>query len=416
MSYRVIVRQTKGARAGSEFIFDQHDTFLFGRATDCHVSLPDDGFVSRHHFLLEINPPIARVRDLGSLNGTMVDGHTLGGTNEGEVATVDRDSVQADLRDGSVIRVGETRFEVAVHNDTAAVDTKPLVSLDASTILDEVPALDGYVIERQLGQGATCSVYLAVRSSDSSKVALKIVKAAKSPGSDLRKLFLREVEALRVLNHPHIVSFADCGETPNALFLAMRYCEMGCVQSYIRKNKGKLSVEKAVSIMVQALEGLAYAHARGYVHRDLKPQNILLTRVDGRARALIADFGLAKCLDLAGLSGFTATGQFGGTLPFMPREQLTNYKYVATTSDVWSMGATLYYMLTRAYPREGKPDEDPLSVILNGRLVPISDRGDAIPSALSNAVMKALATEPADRFPDAKSFRSALIEAVRGNA
>ena len=147
----------------------------------------------------------------------------------------------------------------------------------------------------------------------------------------------------------------------------MEFCDGGSAWDLMLKNDGRLSLTQARQIILDSLEALAFAHEKGFVHRDLKPQNILLSRSGTR----LSDFGLAKSFQLAGLSGMSMTGRYAGTSVFMPREQITNFKYVKPVSDVWSMGATIYNMLTGAFPYPFTKDRDPIDVILNEEVVPI---------------------------------------------
>ncbi|HET9314710.1 MAG TPA: protein kinase, partial [Vicinamibacteria bacterium] len=165
-----------------------------------------------------------------------------------------------------------------------------------------------------------------------------------------------------------------------------------------------------LDMALQALAGLAHAHARGVVHRDLKPENLLLGGDDARVK--IADFGLAKSFEQAGWSGLTATGAVAGTLFFMPREQLTSFRVVRPVSDVWSMAATLYFLLTRQYARDFRPGQDPLQVILGGGVVPIRARDPRIPETVARVIDRALADDPEQRYPTAAEFRADLERAA----
>jgi serine/threonine protein kinase len=158
---------------------------------------------------------------------------------------------------------------------------------------------------------------------------------------------------------------------------------------------------------VGALEGLAAAHEAGFVHRDIKPDNVLLGE-DGAPR--LADFGLAKSFQQAGLSGLTATGAVAGTFEFMPREQLTSYRQARPTTDVWSMAATIYYLLTGQYARDFAARSDPLAVILRGGVVPLRQRDPSVPDDLATVIDRALDDEPSRRFPTARE----LVTALRG--
>ena len=160
----------------------------------------------------------------------------------------------------------------------------------------------------------------------------------------------REIENMRRLRHQHIVNFLDYGSVGGVFYILLEYCEGGNVSDLMSRHGGRFGLDEARPIMLQVMEGLAYAHKKGFVRRDLKPQNILLTGKEIPLTAKIADMGLAKNFAQAGLSGMTATGSFAGSFPFMPREQVTNFKFVKPVSDVWSMGATFYNILTDQFP------------------------------------------------------------------
>jgi serine/threonine protein kinase len=147
------------------------------------------------------------------------------------------------------------------------------------------------------------------------------------------------------------------------------------------------------------------------VHRDLKPHNILLDEQAGRWSAKVSDFGLAKDFEKAGLSGMTATGGFAGTYHYMPREQLTEFKYIRPASDVWSLAATFYSAVTGRYPLEFSPQRDPMEVILHDEAVPIRQREPRLPAAVSAVFDRALLIDPAKRFPTTGEMRLALEQA-----
>ena len=136
------------------------------------------------------------------------------------------------------------------------------------------------------------------------------------------------------------------------------------------------------------------------MHRDLKPENLLLGGEDGQVK--IADFGLAKSFGQAGFSGLTATGAVAGTLYFMPREQLTSFRVVQPASDVWSMGATLYFLLTRQFARDFRPGQDPLPVILGGGVVPIRARDPRMPEPLADRGRPRARGRPRRALPDGR--------------
>ncbi len=442
---------TAGPIRGRRFDFQRHDTFLFGRARDCHARLAEaDISASRHHFLLEVNPPRARLRDLGSLNGTHVNGVRHGGrpAQARPVELPGEGNAEVELHDGDEIRVGATHIRVEIKGSRTCVccrrpiagdwtenlcddcrsgsgptgarrETPPPHRAPSAPPAPEAPPAAGpeanefppgttvgrYRIERSLGAGGMGAVYLAHRADLAEPVALKVMLPALRVDEAAQEIFLREIAVTRSLRHPNIVGLLDFGKHEGRFYFALEYCARGSAEALRRARGGRLSLPLVLHIASDALEGLAAAHDAGFVHRDLKPDNVLLTE-DGRAR--IADFGLAKSFQQSGLSGMTATGAVAGTFFYMPREQLTSFRTVRPVSDVWSMAATLYNLLTGSYARDFAPDVDPLSVILRGSRVPLRRRDPSVPPALAEIVDRALEDDPERRYPTAREFVSAL--------
>jgi serine/threonine protein kinase len=265
-----------------------------------------------------------------------------------------------------------------------------------------------YEIEKKLGEGGMGVVYLARHKQTGRRAALKVMLSRVAVSDHARKEFMREMEEHSKLQHKHIVEFLGQGSAGGVFYFLMEFCEGGSVDKLMAKRGGVLKLNEAGSLMLQALEGLAFAHQNSIVHRDLKPQNILLTGREGNWTAKIADLGMAKNFDQAGFSGMTATGSYAGTYPFMPREQVTNFKYVKPVSDVWAMGATLYNMLTNQFPRDFRRGQDPLEVILHGPVVPIRNRLSSIPQSVAAVIDRSLTNNTRERYQDADELLSAL--------
>ena len=451
MISKVILEATAGPLKGRRFVFEGHDTFVFGRSRDCHGHLSqDDKFSSRHHFLLEVNPPQARIRDLGSLNGTYINGVKYGGRSSEETPqqAISRGQAEVNLNDQDEIQVGDTVLRILVTSTGNGVEIAScqicgnVISLEPSTLpelrfcqscaatlqtsncfsdeqLTEATQLKtvigdqiaAYQIVDLLGRGGMGTVHRARRLADGKMVALKVMIAKVVVDDHARDMFLREIEITKELNHPNIVQLLDHGAKGSFFFFVMDLCPKGSLQNLLEERRRALSPEEVIPLILDALDGIAFAHKGGIVHRDIKPENILLTLAGERTRALIADFGLAKNFELAGLSGFTATGMAGGTPRFMPREQLLHYRYVNPVSDLWSIGATLYYVLTGKLPREFPAHRDPIEVVLRGGFIPLRDRDPKLPKDLCEVIDRTLSDEP-DRRPQSAEELSAQLRLV----
>jgi eukaryotic-like serine/threonine-protein kinase len=158
------------------------------------------------------------------------------------------------------------------------------------------------------------------------------------------------------------------------------------------------------------LKGLAQAHQLGFVHRDIKPENILIAQTPEGLIVKISDFGLAKSFRGVGLSGLTFSGEMRGTVPFMPPEQMLDFKTVTPLADLYATAATLYYLLTcqYMYDEHGSGGGDLIRMLLEETPVPIRSRREEISPALADVIGKCLARDPKDRYPDATSMRKAL--------
>lgn len=421
MPATVTLSVTRGPAKGKVFTFTEHDTFLFGRMEDCHARFTDDNQVSRHHFILEACPPRASLRDLGSLNGTYVNEKKWGGRKTGESPEegAKHKFPIIELKHGDKITVGQTDLAVAIEKGAAqpavnaGIQPGELSELSPEDLFalvfggDHDPGLlkiPGFKIEKELGRGGFGAVYQARREKDGSRVAIKVMLSQTDATEDAVLKFQREMDVNRQLDHPNIVRFFESGSHKGAFYFTMELCDGGSLMDLYNKNRGPLTPEQLMPLALKALEGLAHAHTKGFVHRDLKPGNILIHK--GIAR--VADFGMSKSFQMAGLSGMSVTGNTAGTPVFMPPEQIINFKYVKPVSDVFSMGATLYYLLTGVFPFDFTPKRDPMDVILNDDVVPIRKRVSAIPKTLASAIDRAVVKKHKDRYRDAGELLKAL--------
>jgi hypothetical protein len=273
--------------------------------------------------------------------------------------------------------------------------------------------ITGYDLLRELGRGGMGVVYLGQRTADGTVVAIKALKPAVTGSPSAIKRFLREASVLQELDHPHIVAFQDMGEVDGLLYFVMEYVR-GSDAARLLQQQGPFSVPRAVALICQLLQALDYAHAKRFVHRDVKPANLLVTLDGDRESAKLADFGLARLYQASQLSGLTLSGDVGGTPAYMPPEQITDYRNVGPAADQYSAAASLYHLLTGRYiydlPRGA---ELRMSMILQEEPVPIQERRSDIPAELAAVIHRALALEPDRRFLHVKAMRKALLPFLR---
>jgi len=175
------------------------------------------------------------------------------------------------------------------------------------------------------------------------------------------------------------------------------------------KDRGPLDVTAAVRLTLGMLDGLAHAHAKGFVHRDVKPANLLLGGPKNKRVAKISDFGLARVYDACNLSGITMNGDSGGTPAFMPPEQVTHYRDAKPLADQYSAAATLYYLLCGQFVLDFEPTvEGRMIQIVTDARVPLRERRPDVPAGLEAAIMKALALEPEKRHRSVAALREAI--------
>ena len=257
-------------------------------------------------------------------------------------------------------------------------------------------------------------VYRARSTADGSLVALKVVLPAVASSPDDLTRFVREANIVKELSHPHIVPFRDLGHADGQLFFVMDLVPGVDGQALLRQSEGPLPVARAISIVCQLLEALSAAHRKGYVHRDVKPSNLLIETRPSEDFVWLADFGLARAYQASKLSGLTTTGNIGGTLPFMAPEQITHYRDVTPAADQYSAAATLYHLLTKRHTYDfPKEVAKRLLLILQEPPKPIQQHRADLPDTLAAIIHKGLARVPTERFVDVEAFRIALLSYLR---
>ena len=319
---QVNLKVISGPYKGRIFSFTQHDTFLIGRSPDAHLCLPEDRYFSRNHCLLEMNPPHSYLRDLNSTNGTFVNGQRV---------------KDASLNNGDRIQCGETVLVVEV-TTTAAVDLsettqdagmpkRPVLVMveclncgrreqaqastpdehltflceDCRIELKRSPqAIPGYDTVKLLGRGGMGCVMLGREQRTGRPVAIKTLLPEFAVSDKAMKRFMREIDVAAALKHRNIVEFLDRGTHNGVVYLVSEFVDGSDASKLAEDHGGRLSYEDGISIIAQALDALSFAHAQGYIHRDFKDQNILVSGSSPNLFAKLTDFGLAKSFTQSG--------------------------------------------------------------------------------------------------------------------
>jgi TolB-like protein/Tfp pilus assembly protein PilF/tRNA A-37 threonylcarbamoyl transferase component Bud32 len=259
-----------------------------------------------------------------------------------------------------------------------------------------------YTIQRELGAGGMATVYLAEDLKHRRQVAIKVLRPELSATIGPER-FVREIEIAANLNHPHVLPLHDSGEADGLLYYVMPFVEGESLRDRLVRDH-KLSVSDAVRITDQVASALSYAHERGVVHRDIKPENILLAG----DQAIVADFGIARAVEVAGGEKLTGTGIAVGTPAYMSPEQAVGDTNVDARSDVYAMGCVVYEMVTGRAPFEGETPQALLAKHAVNTVPSLRTADSSIPLFLERAVGRALAKQPADRFQTASAFAEAL--------
>jgi serine/threonine-protein kinase len=260
-----------------------------------------------------------------------------------------------------------------------------------------------YDIERELGRGGSGIVYRAMDRRLKRSVALKILPPDLAFRSDVRERFLREAETAASLNHPNIVPIFSVDEREGLAWFAMALVEGESIGERVRRT-GAASYSEVRRMLREVGDALAYAHARGVVHRDIKPDNILLDAQTGRA--LVTDFGIARAM--TDESRLTATGTAIGTPAYMSPEQCAGDRQLDGRSDLYSLGAVAYYMITGQPVFDGPSTPVIMMKHVTERPVSITRYRHDVPPDLDAIVMKLLEKDPSHRFADGESLVNAL--------
>jgi len=277
-----------------------------------------------------------------------------------------------------------------------------------TTPIEQVRAalLGRYEVARELGSGGMATVFQARDPRHGRDVAIKVLHPAiaSSVGSER---FLREIRIAGGLTHPNLVPLLDSGESDGLLFYVMPLVSGASLRERIDRQ-GELPVDEAVTVLCDLLEALAYAHDRGIVHRDVKPENVLMVG----PRAQLADFGIAKAVaEATGMAVLTATGMVVGTPAYIAPEQAAGDGQVDHRADLYAAGIVGYELLTGSPPFGGASPQQLMVAHLTRPVEPVGSVRPTVPAAVAEVVMRALEKRPADRWQSAEEMLRRLREA-----
>jgi hypothetical protein len=399
-----------GPNQGHSIQVEGGRTVVLGRSARTDVQVPDER-ASRRHCAIKLEPERVLIADLRSGNGTFLNGQPI---------------VQPiPLKDGDRILIGST--EIGVGLPVAAAPppvfpppeppAPPVPCNECGTPLSPYdlelgekwknkrfclrchppPEIPGVVLERRLGEGAMGAVFKGRDPRNGSELAIKVLKLRGAIQPEDRARFVREASTSAALVHPNVVAVLGRGETPaGILFIAMEFVRGEPLKAKI--DRGPLMLTEALSISRQIASALEHAREKHIVHRDVKPENILVTN-EGVAK--LTDFGLAKSILMSGLSGLTRPGEGMGTLPYMPPEQIENAVEADHRSDIYSLGATLYHMLTGKRPFSAASNMDFFMKILHEDPPPILQFRSDVPFPVIRLVERCMKKQPQERWQTA---------------
>ncbi|MHC5055679.1 MAG: protein kinase domain-containing protein [Planctomycetota bacterium] len=353
---RLVVRE--GEAAGRGYVIRPGKTHVvFGRRPGVEFQVLDEK-ASREHAEVVFSGGRFIVRDLQSRNGTYLDGRKL-----------ERDET---LEAGSLIRIGDTVIEF----------------LDESGGIPPGLRVPGQDLIERVGHGRMGTIYKARQLSMDRVVAVKVLNETYNSDRGFIERFVHEAQLVGRLSHANIIHMLDIGESERVHYYSMEFVDGKALKRLLR-HKGRIGTDRALDIAVQAAKALSYAHESNVIHRDVKPANLMLTN-DGTVK--VADLGIAKTFeDSASASGVR------GTPHYMSPEQAAGRKVDART-DVYSLGATLYHMLTGSLPFEGDDDYEVVSAHTSATLPAVQEREPDVPDSVARVVERMMARDPARRY------------------
>lgn len=403
---RYAIEITEPRRAPRVVGLKENESIVLGRSAEAEVRLYSDKSTSRRHCRIDIHEDQYRVTDLGSRNGTRVNGVPV---QAAVLAVGDRLSLGA--VQVTVLSPGETAL-----TSREAAKAAPSPQLDPATESHSAIAdmhVPGYRLLEVVGKGGVGVVYAALYLSTGEKRAIKLLSRQTSCDAKTEQRFVREAALGIRLSHRRIVRCHDFGATSSGMFIVLDYVEKVDTVAILRRLDVRKRIIASCALLCQALSGVRHAHEQHVVHRDLKPENLLVARVGKSLGLWVSDFGLAKNYLDAGFGDLTKTDEVFGTVAYMAPEQILNCRFASPAADIYSLGTCLYRFLTGRVPFEGPSVTMQMAAILNDPPTRIEQYEPALPAELCDIVHVAIDRSPSRRFSTANEMQSRLRGFVR---
>ncbi|MCY3023360.1 MAG: protein kinase [Planctomycetota bacterium] len=373
---KLVVRS--GRSAGEEYALNS-DRMMMGRRSACPIPIADVK-ASREHAVVFRKDDDFFLQDL-SRNGTLLNGHPGSKSEQG-----------SPLKFGDRIKIGDTELEL--------VDEK------SEPVNIDIP---GYQVLERIGAGGMGTVYKAKQQSMDRIVALKILNERYSANAEFVDRFIREARAAGQLNHPNVIHVHDISRANGRHYFSMEFVDGPSVKELLRLEK-RIGVTRALDIVLQTAKALEFSHENKIIHRDVKPDNIMLTK-EGIVK--LADLGIAKSFDEKGPSP-KEHRRVMGTPHYMAPEQALG-KAIDHRVDIYSLGATFYHMVTGKTPFSGSTANEILKAHIQESLPPIQELTPDVPDPVCFIIERMMAKLPEKRYPDMAKVIADIERVQRGN-
>jgi serine/threonine protein kinase len=397
-----------GPHKGRHLLVEEGAPLLLGRSRHAETRLEDPG-VSRVHCEIQLEDGQVLVNDLDSAGGTFINGQRIS---------------EQILRPGDVLQIGETRMRLQTSTAVSDDEDTPVEAAEGGSRLPRLSAdhlhelsggvLSHYRIGRQIGRGQSGLVFQASDFKDDRTVALKVLWPGMSNNAELRR-FVRTVKTLVPLKHPNIVQFRGAGKTGLYCWLAMEYVEGESLEQVIERVgvAGMVDWRVAFQSAIHLARALEYAHEQGIIHRNITPRNVLVQKADKVAK--LGDLMLAKALEGTLAEQITRPGEILGDLRYMAPERTRGTSDIDGRSDLYSLGALMYALLTGRPPFDAATLVDKITKIRNEAPVPPRKYQMSIPGQCEGVVMKLLAKRPDERYETATDLLHELERVAKLN-